>query len=97
MTADSPKMDLDRQLLDIYLTGLQSEVEAKLRRLARFREQLRDIQSAGARTNPEVLKRAARTLITQVDEMLETNLLVRQTLMDIRGTAEELIKDADHE
>jgi hypothetical protein len=94
MTADSPKLDLDRQLLDVYFTGLQSEVEAKLRRVERFRTQLRKIEAAGGVTDLGALRRAAGAIISQVDEMLETNLLVRQTLQDIRLTAEELLKDA---
>jgi hypothetical protein len=95
MTADLPKLDLDRQLLDIYLTGLQSEVEAKLRRVERFRTQMRKIDAAGGATDRDALRRAAGAIISQVDEMLETNLLVRQTLADIRLTAQELLKDAE--
>jgi hypothetical protein len=94
MTADSPKLDLDRQLLDIYLTGLQSEVEAKLRQVARFRAEMRKIDAAGGTTDRVSLQRTAAGLIAQVDEMLKTNLLVRQTLQDIRLTAEELLKDS---
>jgi len=95
MTADSPKLDLDRQLLDTYLTGLQSEVEAKLRRVARFRAETQKVGAAGGSTDRIALQRMATTLIAQVDEMLQTNLLVRQTLYDIRATAEELLKDAE--
>ena len=95
MTSDSPKLDLDRQLLDIYMTGLQSEVEAKLRRISRFRAEMQKIDKAGGTTDRIALQRAATAIIAQVDEMLETNLLVRQTLHDIRLTAEELIKDSE--
>ena len=95
MTADSPKLDFDRHLLDIYLMGLQSEVEAKLRRVARFRAEMQKIDAAGGATNRPALQRSARNLIAQVDEMLDTNLLVRQTLLDIRATAEDLLRDSE--
>ncbi len=38
-------------------------------------------------------ERAARALITQVDEMLETNLLVREMLQELRGAAEAVLTD----
>ena len=77
------------------MTGLQSEVEAKLRRISRFRAEMQKIDKAGGTTDRIALQRAATAIIAQVDEMLETNLLVRQTLHDIRLTAEELIKDSE--
>ena len=77
------------------MTGLQSEVEAKLRRISRFRAEMQKIDAAGGTTDRIALHRTATAIIAQVDQMLETNLLVRQTLQDIRIAAEELIKDSE--
>lgn len=87
------KLAFDTHLMDVYLTGLQSEVEAKLRRVARFREQMRKIDAAGGPTDREGRERAARTLIKQIDEMLETNVMVRETLVELHKTAEAVLKD----
>lgn len=87
------KLTFDTHLLDVYLTGLQSEVEAKLRRVAKFREQMRKIDAAGGRTDRQGRQRAAEALIEQVDEMLETNLNVRETLQELRKTAEAVLED----
>ena len=46
------KLALDTQLMDVYLTGIQSEIEAKLRRVAKFREEMRKIDDAGRRSQP---------------------------------------------
>ena len=95
MTEDSSNLALDRELLDIYMTGLQSEVEAKLRRISSFRDVMQRIDAAGGTTDRVELQRAATAMIAQVEEMLETNLFVRQTLQGIRRTAEVLIKDSE--
>lgn len=87
------KLALDTHLLDIYLTGLQAEVEAKLRLVGRSREQMQKIDAAGKRTDMPARERAARALIAQVDEMLDTNLTVRETLQELRRTAEAVLRD----
>lgn len=87
------KLAFDRQLLDVYLTGIQSEVEAKLRRVAKFREQMKKIDAAGGRTDRTSRERAATSLIDQVNEMLETNLLVRETLLELKKAAEDVLQD----
>lgn len=87
------KLAFDTQLLDVYLTGLQSEVEAKLRRVARFREQMHKVDAAGGKTDREARERAARTLIEQVDDMIETNVLVRDTLQELKTAAEAVLDD----
>lgn len=91
--AEPAKLALDTHLLDIYLTGLQAEVEAKLRLVARFREQMQKIDAAGKKTDTPARERAARALIAQVDEMLDTNLTVRETLQELRRTAEAVLRD----
>lgn len=87
------KLAFDTHLLDVYLTGLQAEIEAKLRRVSRFREQMKKIDAAGGRTDRERRERAATGLIEQVNDMLDTNLLVRETLLELKKTAEEVLQD----
>lgn len=87
------KLSFDTQLVNIYLTGLQSEVEAKVRRVAKFREHMRKIDAAGGRTDRRAREGAARTLITQINEMLASNLTVRDTLTELLGAAEAVLDD----
>ena len=87
------KLSFDTHLLDVYLTGLQAEVEAKLRRVNRFREQMQKIDAAGGLTDRGARERAAEALVRQIDEMLETNLTVRETLQELRATAEAVRQD----
>jgi hypothetical protein len=93
MTNAEDKLSLDTHLLDVYLTGLQAEVEAKLRRVKRFREQMQKIDAAGGPTDQETREKIARALIAQAKEMLETNLIVRDTLQELLATAQTLLKD----
>lgn len=94
MVADGEdKLAFDSQLLDVHLTGLQAEVEAKLRRVSKFREQMQKIDAAGGATDRAARIAAARGLLKRVDEMLKTNLEVRQTLNDIRAAVEAVLKD----
>ena len=92
MNADD-KLALDTQLMDVYLTGLQSEIEAKLRRVAKFREEMRKIDAAGRRPEGRGRQRAARALIAQVDDMLATNLTVRDMLLELKAAAEAVLQD----
>ena len=87
------KLTFDRQLLDVYLTGLQAEIEAKLRRVARFREQMQKIDAANRNTDRKPREQAARALIKQVHEMLATNLLVRETLQELLAVTEAVLRD----
>ena len=94
MSADD-KLALDTQLMDVYLTGIQSEIEAKLRRVAKFRDEMRKIDAAGRKSQKPGRQRAARALLGQVDEMLETNLTVRDMLLELRTAAEAVLHDLD--
>ena len=97
MTAKSAdKLSFDTHLMEIYLTGLQAEVEAKLRRVAKFREQMQKIDAAGGTTDRAGRERAAQALIGQVEEMLSTNLLVRETLEELRRLADAVLEDVQH-
>ena len=87
------KLSFDTHLLDVYLTGLQSEVEAKLRRVGRFREQMKRIDAAGGRTDVDARLRAAESLVDQVNDMLAANLLVRDTLQELKAAAEAVLND----
>jgi hypothetical protein len=94
MSADD-KLALDTQLMDVYLTGIQSEIEAKLRRVAKFRDEMRKIDDAGRKSQKPGRQRAARALIGQVDEMLETNLTVRDMLLELKAAAEAVLQDLE--
>jgi hypothetical protein len=89
------KLSLDTRLVDVYLTGVQSEIEAKLRRLAKFRAEMRKIDTAGGRTDRASRRRAARALIQQAQTMLETNLIVRGMLEDLLEAAEAVLSDVE--
>ena len=94
MSADD-KLALDTQLMDVYLTGVQSEIEAKLRRVAKFRDEMRKIDADGRKTQKPHRQRAARGLIGQVDEMLATNLTVRDMLLELKAAAEAVLQDLE--
>jgi predicted ATPase len=87
------KLSFDTHLLDVYLTGLQAEVEAKLRRVARFRASMRKLDAAGARTDKASREQAAQALLQQVEDMLAANALVRETLGEIKEAAEAVLAD----
>ena len=87
------KLSFDTHVLDVHLTGLQAEVEAKLRRVKKFREHMRKIDASGATTNRQDREKVARALIAQVKEMLDSNLLVRDTLQELLQTAEAVLDD----
>jgi hypothetical protein len=89
------KLALDAQLVDIYITGLQSEIEAKLRRVAKFREQMRKVDAIGGKTDRVSRRRAARALIRQAQEMLDTNVVVRGMLEDLLKAAQDLLRDVE--
>jgi len=94
MVHDDQKLALDTQRLEVYLTNLQAEVEAKVRRVHRFRQQMQDLDAApSGKRDTDNRKRSARALIDQVEQMLATNLIVRDLLHDLRGAAEAVLAD----
>jgi hypothetical protein len=94
MVHDDEKLALDTQRLEVYLTSLQAEVEAKVRRVNRFREQMHHLDGGpSGKANIAQRERAARALIAQVDQMLETNVLVRELLQDLRAAAQAVLTD----
>lgn len=95
MTSSDEKLSFDAHLVDVYLTGLQSEIEAKLRRVGKLREQLQTMGSSHRKTDPRSRERAARALISQVKEMLRTNLVVRETLQELLTATKALLRDLE--
>jgi hypothetical protein len=89
------KLALDAQLMDVYLTGLQAEIEAKLRRVAKLRDHLHKLDPSGRRAEKPGRQRAARALIGQVAEMLETNVTVRDMLLELKTAAEAVLHDLE--
>ena len=95
MASSDEKLSFDAHLVDVYLTGLQSEIEAKLRRVGKLREQIQKIGSEQGQTDRRARERAARALITQVQEMLRTNLVVRETLQELLTATKALLRDLE--
>ena len=93
MASTESKLTFDRKLLEVYLTGLQAEVEAKLRRVARFREQMQRVDAGDRKTDRKAREQAARALIKQVHDMLATNLVVRETLQELLAVTEAVLRD----
>lgn len=93
MVKSDDRLSFDTHLVDVYLTGLQSEIEAKLRRVAKFREQMQKVDASRGPTDHQARERAARALIDQVHEMLATNLAVRETLQELLIAAEAVLRD----
>lgn len=93
MVHDDEKLVLDTERLNVLLTGLQAEVEAKVRRVQRFHEHMKTIDRGMGRTDARQREKAARALISQVDDMIQTNLIVRDTLHELRETAQAVLKD----
>jgi hypothetical protein len=97
MADSDPKLQFDKELLQVYLTGLQSEVEAKLRAVNRFREQMERLDAPGSRARVEARRQTARALIAQVATMLETNGTVREILHEIKAAAESMLADIEEQ
>jgi hypothetical protein len=94
MAHDDTKLALDTRRLDVYLTSVQAEVEAKIRLVHRFREHMRQLDGGpSGRRNSEQRKHAARAMIAQVEGMLQTNLLVRDMLEELREAAQAVLSD----
>lgn len=94
MRHDDEKLALDTQRVAVHLTSLQAEVEAKVRRVRRFREQMQQLDAApSGKRNSDQPRRAARALIMQVHQMLQTNLLVRELLLELQEAAEAVLAD----
>lgn len=94
MAYDDEKLALDSAKLATHLTGLQAEVEAKVRFLKRFREHMQVVDaSVGGTVDQEGCKAASRRLLKAVDDMLETNRVVRELLSDLRDAASEVLND----
>src|SRR5689334_21228886 len=94
MVHDDEKQALDTRRLEVYLTSLQAEVEAKIRRVHRFRENMREIDAArSGRRNIHDRSRAARALIEQIDQMMATNLILCDMFKDLRTAAETVLAD----
>jgi hypothetical protein len=95
MTARDEKLSFDAHLVNVYLTGLQSEIEAKLRRVAKLREHVQTVSSWHGHADRRSRERMARALITQVQQMLATNLVVRETLQELLTATEDLLHDLE--
>ena len=93
MAEIDPKLQFDKELLAVYLTGLQAEVEAKLRSVVRFREQMQRLDEVSGPAGRNHREEAARALIKQVEGMLDTNRVVREILQEIRVAAEAVLED----
>ena len=93
MAQTDSKLQFDKELLAVYLTGLQAEVEAKLRSVNRFREHMQRLEEIGGPAGRDQREEAARALIQQVDGMLDANRVVREILQEIRTAARAVLDD----
>jgi hypothetical protein len=94
MAQEDEKLALDTQLLEVCLTSLQVEVEAKVRDLHRFREQMQKLdRGASGKMNIIDQERAVCALIAQVDRMIDTNVVVRDLLEHLRSAAKSVLQD----
>jgi hypothetical protein len=89
------KLQFDKELLAVYLTGLQAEVEAKLRSVNRFRDHMQRLDEVSGPAARAQREDAARGLIQQVDVMLDTNRVVREILQEIRTAARAVLEDIE--
>jgi DNA-binding transcriptional regulator GbsR (MarR family) len=93
----SRQVQFDRQLLEVYLVGLQSEVEAKLREVTRFRENMQHLAVSRTAEGRDQQLEAAEELVEQIDRMLGTNKVVRETLAELAEAAKALARDLRNE
>ena len=89
----SRQVQFDRQLLDVYPVGLHSEVEAKLRELRLLRENMKLVADSNTSQGRDQQIEAVEKLTEQVDRMLGTNKVVRETLMELLEAAKTLARD----
>ena len=61
--------------------------------MAKFREHMQKIDAAGGTTNREARVNAAKSLVQHVAEMLQTNLEVRETLLELQSAANAVLQD----
>jgi hypothetical protein len=79
----------DKQVLDVYLLGLEGELETKLRDLRRLRQGVAYVSE-----HPDCAGQVetVRALAGEFDRMLVTNRVVRETLLQLRETAHQLLR-----
>lgn len=83
----------DQQLLDVYIHGLQADLEDKLRQLREVQGTLKQLGQCG---NAAAQCVAARGLAARFDQMLVVNRVVRETLVELRETARHLAQELEH-
>ena len=93
----SRQVQFDRQLLEVYLVSLQSEVEAKLQELTRFRENMKHLAVSLTPEGRDQQLEAVGKLTEQIDRMLGANRVVRETLLALLEAAKALARDLLHE
>jgi hypothetical protein len=96
MMAYSKRTSYDSQLVETYLTRLQSDIEVKWRGVKCIRDELALL----VRSRPvdgRPLGEKVRTVTQRLDHMLATNHIVRETLLELREAAQALARDLDDE
>ena len=79
----------DKQVLEVYVSGLQSELETKLRDLRRVQQAIERLTER--RDGVEQVE-MVRALAGELDRMLVTNRVVRETLLQLRETTHQLLQ-----
>jgi hypothetical protein len=90
MTDPAEKIAFDRQVLEVYLTGLEGELEGKLRELRRLRSTLDDLDDVRHAHGERIA--TVQTLAAQIEGLLVGNRVVRETLLQLRETARTLVQ-----
>jgi hypothetical protein len=90
MTDPAEKIAFDRQVLGVYLLGLESDLEAKLDELRRLSSTFRDLND-GNRPYTEQIP-TVQTFAQDIDGLLVRNRVVRETLLQLRETAGMLVE-----
>jgi hypothetical protein len=92
MGTPDDRIAFDQQVLRVYIMGLRSDIEAKLR-------ELRDVEQMLAQLSeqqPSTVQIAAlRGLASRFDRMLVANRVVRETLLQLRETATLLVQEIE--
>jgi hypothetical protein len=90
MTDPAEKIAFDRQVLGVYLLGLESELETKLGELRRLCRTFRNL-SDGSRPHQEQVA-SMQTFAEHIEGLLVRNRVVRETLLQLRETTRTLVE-----
>jgi hypothetical protein len=89
MASSEDGMAFDKQVLDVYLVGLEGELETKLHDVRRLRQGVAYVSEHPDRPGQF---ETVRALVGEFDRMLVTNRVVRETLLQLREIVHHLLQ-----